>query len=161
VLASTSVGLGGVPGHPLALALLATPLRYYSPSFFRRTARLLYGPLDADGDGDLLQAQTNARRAPTADDVGVREPAARGSRPDEPPLAAPDPRAGAGPLGRADPIVPPVNARILAARLAHAELAVRSPNGKVVEVPALAVVPVSGADRWRARRDSNPQLSDP
>jgi pimeloyl-ACP methyl ester carboxylesterase len=34
VLASTSVGLGGVRGHPLALALLATPLRYYSPSFF-------------------------------------------------------------------------------------------------------------------------------
>jgi hypothetical protein len=73
VLASTSVGLGGVPGDPLAHALLATPLRYYS-SFFRRTARLLYGPLDADGDGDLLQAHVNdsveaAVGWPTPDDL--------------------------------------------------------------------------------------------
>jgi hypothetical protein len=36
VLASTSCGLGGVPGTPLALGLLATPLRYYSPDSWRR-----------------------------------------------------------------------------------------------------------------------------
>jgi hypothetical protein len=56
--------LGGVVGNPLALGLLATPLRYYSPSFFRRTARLVYGPLAAagDGDGELLQAQVKAAR---------------------------------------------------------------------------------------------------
>lgn len=39
VLASTSCGLGGVPCTPLALGLLATPLRYYSPRFLRATAR--------------------------------------------------------------------------------------------------------------------------
>ena len=38
VLASTMCGLGGVPGTPLALAVLATPLRYYSPRFLRATA---------------------------------------------------------------------------------------------------------------------------
>ena len=36
ILASTSCGLGGVPGTPVALGLLATPLRYYSPRFLRR-----------------------------------------------------------------------------------------------------------------------------
>ena len=103
VLASTSVGLGGVPGHPLALALLATPLRYYSPSFFRRTAQLLYGPLDTDGDGRAAASAGERAPSPTADDVGIREPAHRGSRLDEPPLAAPDPHAGARPLGRRRP----------------------------------------------------------
>ena len=44
VLASTTCGIGGVPGNPLALSLLATPLRYYSPTFLRLTANVLYGP---------------------------------------------------------------------------------------------------------------------
>jgi hypothetical protein len=122
VLASTSVGLGGVPGHPLALALLATPLRYYSPAFFRRTARVLYGPLDADGDGDLLQAQVNARRARPPTMWGyVSQLTAAAGWTSLPWLH----RIRARVLvlsGDADPIVPPVNARILAARLPHAEL---------------------------------------
>ena len=46
VLASTACGLGGVPGTPLALGLLATPLRYYSPRFLQATARWMYGPVD-------------------------------------------------------------------------------------------------------------------
>ena len=62
VLASTTCGIGGVPGHPVAVALLATPLRYYSPSFFRRTAGLLYGPVAAH-DEQLFRVQTKARRA--------------------------------------------------------------------------------------------------
>ena len=44
VLVSTACGFGGVPGNPLALSLLATPLRYYSPTFLRLTAGVLYGP---------------------------------------------------------------------------------------------------------------------
>jgi pimeloyl-ACP methyl ester carboxylesterase len=39
ILASTACGLGGLPGNPTALALLATPLRYYSPRFLQATAR--------------------------------------------------------------------------------------------------------------------------
>jgi poly(3-hydroxyalkanoate) depolymerase len=132
VLASTSVGLGGVPGHPLALALLATPLRYYSPSFFRRTARLLYGPLDTDGDDELLQAQVNARRArpPTMWGYASQLTAAAGwtslpwlHRIRMPVLVV---------SGDADPIVPPVNARILAARLPHAELEIARGAGHLL-----------------------------
>jgi pimeloyl-ACP methyl ester carboxylesterase len=62
VLASTSCGLGGVPGTPLALGLLATPLRYYSPRFLRATARWTYGPVD-DPDGTLMHQQAMARRS--------------------------------------------------------------------------------------------------
>ena len=51
VLASTMCGLGGVPGNPLALALLATPLRYYSPAFLRLTANVLYGPGAKNDEG--------------------------------------------------------------------------------------------------------------
>ena len=136
VLASTSVGLGGVPGNPLALALLATPLRYYSPSFFRRTAHLLYGPLEADGDGDsdgeLLQAQVNARRArpPTMWGYASQLTAAAGwtslpwlHRIRTPVLVL---------SGDADPIVPPVNARILAARLPNAELEIARGAGHLL-----------------------------
>jgi len=124
VLASTSVGLGGVPGNPVALGLLATPLRYYSPAFFRRTARLLYGPFDADGDAEMLRAQANARRArpPSLWGYASQLTGAWGwtslpwlHRIRKPVLVV---------SGGADPIVPPINARILARRLPDAELEV-------------------------------------
>jgi poly(3-hydroxyalkanoate) depolymerase len=43
ILAATGCGLGGVPGNPLALAVLATPLRYHSPSHYRVVAPILFG----------------------------------------------------------------------------------------------------------------------
>ena len=38
VLAATNCGIGAIPGWLPAVTALATPLRYYSPSFFDRTA---------------------------------------------------------------------------------------------------------------------------
>ena len=43
VLAATSFGLGGLPGKPSALAMLATPYRYYSRSHLKAIAPRLYG----------------------------------------------------------------------------------------------------------------------
>ena len=43
VLVSTACGIGGVPGNPLALLAMATPLRYYSQAFFERSAPSTYG----------------------------------------------------------------------------------------------------------------------
>lgn len=120
VLASTMCGLGGVPGNPLAVSLLATPLRYYSPEFMRRTARLIYGPTAADGD--LLRDQANARRArpPTMWGYASQLAAVSGwsSMPWLHHLTMPTLVVA----GTADPIVPPVNARILASRLANSRL---------------------------------------
>lgn len=43
VLAATSYGVGSVPGRPAALAMLATPYRYYSRAHLRAIAPRLYG----------------------------------------------------------------------------------------------------------------------
>jgi poly(3-hydroxyoctanoate) depolymerase len=121
VLASTMCGLGGVPGSPLSAALLATPLRYYSPAFMRLTAKTLYGPTIAT-EGDILRDQINARRArpPTLWGYVGQLTAVTGwtslpwlHRVRSPTLVM---------AGQSDRIVPPINARILAARIPDSQL---------------------------------------
>jgi poly(3-hydroxyoctanoate) depolymerase len=116
VLASTMCGLGGLPGHPLALAILATPLRYYSPAFMRLTARTLYGP-GVTTEGSLFREQIDVRRArpPTLWGYLAQLIATAGwtslpwlHRIHSPTLVM---------SGDSDPIIPPINARILAARI--------------------------------------------
>jgi pimeloyl-ACP methyl ester carboxylesterase len=91
---------------------MATPLRYYSPRFLRLTAGLLYGP---------GAAETNARRAhpPSIWGYASQLIAAAGwsslprlHRIKSPTLVL---------AGGADRMVPPINARILAARIPGAE----------------------------------------
>lgn len=119
ILVSTMCGLGGVPGNPVALSLLSTPLRYYSPRFLQMTAGLMYGPT---GDDGLLRDQANARRArpPTLwGYIGQLVAVAGWSsfpwlhRIDAPTLVI---------SGKKDPIVPPINAKILATRIPNSEL---------------------------------------
>jgi poly(3-hydroxyalkanoate) depolymerase len=43
VLAATNCGVGAVLGSPEAMSVLATPFRYYSPTYFHRIAAALYG----------------------------------------------------------------------------------------------------------------------
>jgi len=121
VLASTTCGVGGVPGNPLALSLLATPLRYYSPTFLRLIANMLYGPTTGD-NGDLLREQIDARRARPPKLWGyIGQLAAAAGWTSLPWLH----RLRTPTLlltGSADPIVPPVNGRILTARIPGAEL---------------------------------------
>lgn len=121
VLTSTMCGIGGVPGNPLAMSLLATPLRYWSPTFMRLTADVLYGPPEGV-DSEVRRAQTDARHA--------RPPSAWGY------LSQLVAVAGWSSLpwlhrirsrtlvlaGDADTIVRPRNARILAARIPDSEL---------------------------------------
>jgi len=121
VLASTMCGLGGVPGNPLAVSLLATPLRYYSPRFLRLTSNVLYGPA-ATGDRELLRHQIDARRSRPPTLWGYLGQLTAGAgwssfpwlhRLHVPVLVL---------AGDADMIVPPVNARILAWRIPGAQL---------------------------------------
>ena len=60
ILAATTYGAGSLPGRPRAMALLATPLRYYSRSHFRSVAAVLYGGRIARRP-DLLEDGAYAR----------------------------------------------------------------------------------------------------
>jgi poly(3-hydroxyalkanoate) depolymerase len=123
VLASTACGLGGVPGNPVALSLLATPLRYYSPRFLQATAKWMYGPV-ADSDGTLMRQQAHARRSRPPTPWGyVSQLYATAGWTSLPWLH----RITAPTLvltGAKDPIVPPINARILGARIPNATVRV-------------------------------------
>ena len=107
----------------MALALLATPLRYYSPTFLRLTANALYGPT-TNGDGARFREQMLARRARPPSVWGYTSQLAAGAGWTSLPwlhrLRAPTLVLSGG----ADRIVPPVNARILAARIPGALLEV-------------------------------------
>ncbi|HXY43586.1 MAG TPA: alpha/beta fold hydrolase [Acidimicrobiales bacterium] len=122
VLASTGCGVGGVPGNPLALSLLATPLRYYSPTFLRHTARFVYGPTVVDR-GNLQDLLSPRRPRPPTLWGYFSQLAAVAGWTSLPWLH----RIGVPTLvmaGGKDPIVPAANARILAARIPDASLEV-------------------------------------
>jgi poly(3-hydroxyalkanoate) depolymerase len=142
VLASTSCGLGSVPGNPLALSLLATPLRYYSPAFLQLTASFLYGPT-TDGAGAASRQGVNARRARPPTLWGYLGQLAAGvgwtSLPRLHRLRAPTLVLS----GSADRIVPPRNARILAARIPHARLEIVPGAGHLMLVDHAELIAVT------------------
>jgi poly(3-hydroxyalkanoate) depolymerase len=121
VLAATNCGIGAVPGWLPAVTGLATPLRYYSPSFFDRTAAATFGGVTAR-DESVRQRMIAARRThpPAADGYAMQLFGIVGWSswhflpciPHETLVIA----------GDNDPLVPVANARILADRIPHATL---------------------------------------
>ncbi|HEX7941310.1 MAG TPA: poly(3-hydroxyalkanoate) depolymerase [Gemmatimonadaceae bacterium] len=121
VLAATSTGMLSVPGRPRALFVLATPRRYYSPSYLERVAPILYGGAARD-QPELLREQGHFRF--------IRPPSVRGylwqlaaglgwtSLPWLHRVTAPALILAADD----DPIIPLANAKLLAWRLPHARL---------------------------------------
>jgi len=121
VLAATGPGLGGVPGSPRALLALATPRRYRQPDFYRTIAGRVYGGA-ARRDPDALLHGSLARFA--------EPPSMRGylsqlyaitgwtSLPWLHTLRQPTLVLN----GDDDPIVPPVNGRILTRCIPNARL---------------------------------------
>ena len=121
VLAATGPGLGGVPASPRVLLALATPRRYTQPDYFRRIAGQTYGGL-ARRDPDAALHGSLARFAKAPSTLGY--------------LAQLYAIAGWTSLpwlgklrqrtlviaGDDDPIVPLINARMLARLIPHAEL---------------------------------------
>ncbi|MDQ1491731.1 MAG: hypothetical protein QOJ23_4245 [Actinomycetota bacterium] len=123
VLAATMAGGAPVPGDPRVLAILATPLRYWSPSYLNRVAPKLYGP-DVAGNPELMAHQRRARftRAPSSRGYVWQMLALRRfasvlwlHRLRQPTLVL---------TGESDPIVPVTNGRILAGRIPGARLEV-------------------------------------
>ena len=127
VLCATGAGGMMVPGHPRVMAILATPLRYWSPSYLNRVAPVLYGP-DIVDDPEMLSRQRHIRftRSPSGRGYLYQVLALRRflsglwlHRLRQPTLVL---------HGDADPIVPVANGRILAARIPGARL-VTVPGG--------------------------------
>lgn len=139
ILAATSPGWIGVPGKPSALAVLATPRRYTSPSYFERVAPALYGGA-VRRNPRLLREQGHLRF--------IRPPTLRGylwqlfavwgwtslpwlHRLRQPTLilAADD-----------DPIIPLANARLLAWRIPGSRLEVVHEGGHLFLVTHAAAI---------------------
>lgn len=127
VLCATGAGGLMIPGHPRVMAVLATPLRYWSPSYLNRVAPVLYGP-DIVDDPEMLSRQRHIRftRAPSGRGYLYQMLALRRfvsalwlHKITQPTLVL---------HGDADPIVPAANGRILASRIPGARL-VTVPGG--------------------------------
>jgi poly(3-hydroxyoctanoate) depolymerase len=144
VLAGTTCGLG-VPGNPLVLALMATPHRYYSRSHLERVSPILYGGRSRR-DRAVLQHHLQARvlRPPSVIGYQWQLYALAGwtsllwlHRLEQPTLVM---------AGEEDPIVPLINARILARRIPGARLHVLARAGHLflVDEPEEPAAVVTG-----------------
>jgi poly(3-hydroxyoctanoate) depolymerase len=137
VLAATAPGLGGVPGSPRVLWELATPRRYYQPDYYRRIAADVYGGgARRDPDGLLHGSLARFRHRPTLPGYAAQLYSIAGwtsvpwlRRLRQPTLVL---------AGDDDPIVPLINARILARLIPDARLHVVHGGGHlfVLEEPA-------------------------
>ena len=128
VLCATACGWTSVPGDLRTLRVLATPRRYFSPTYFREIAPILYGGAIRE-DPDLLRRQGHLRllRPPSIRGYFWQMAALRGwtslpwlHRLPHPTLVL---------AGGDDPLVPPVNARLLARRIPDATLHVLPSGG--------------------------------
>jgi poly(3-hydroxyoctanoate) depolymerase len=64
VLAATTPGLGGKPPAPWVVALMATPVRYYSRTYLRVVAPVVFGS-DRTAAADGTSGQARRRRPPS------------------------------------------------------------------------------------------------
>jgi pimeloyl-ACP methyl ester carboxylesterase len=128
VLAATSCGLGAVPGAFGAMASLATPLRYYSPTYFDRTAAEAYGGMTGR-DLSVRRRMMAERRLhpPTAYGYSMQLLGTLGwsslsflSRIQHDTLVI---------SGDDDPLIPVANAELLARRIPHARLEILERSG--------------------------------
>ncbi len=118
VLAATVPGLGGRPPAPWVIALMATPARYYSRTYLRVIAPLVFGSDPAQADA--ASGEARRRNPPTMRGYTQQLYAISGwsSRPWLRGLSVPTLVLAAS----RDPLVPARNARILAQAIPGARL---------------------------------------
>jgi pimeloyl-ACP methyl ester carboxylesterase len=161
-LAGTSCGWGGVPGDLRALALLVTPLRYYSQTFYERTSHLLDGTSGSGGLDGHSRAHAEARRANPPTLRGYWSQVLAGSAYTSLPWLH---RVQVPTLilsGRCDRLVPPANGILMARELPHSRLVLVPGEGHLLlfdaasaALPILADFFASGdkSAAWREGED--------
>jgi pimeloyl-ACP methyl ester carboxylesterase len=139
VLASTTVGLGGVPPGPMVSARMMTPRRYYSRSYFTKIAPALYGGRYRT-DPKLVNEEVNRRvgRPPSMWGYASQLTAIMtySSLPGLPLIVAPTLILA----GDDDPIVATFNPKLLSKFLRYSTLQVIPGAGHLVMVDSAEIV---------------------
>ncbi len=119
VLAATMPGLGGQPPAPWVVALMATPARYYSRTYLRIVAPVVFGSAPEQA-ADSAHGDARLRKPPTMRGYAqqIYAISSWSSRPFLRSLRAPTLVLA----GAHDPLVPARNARILAREIPGARL---------------------------------------
>ena len=119
VLVATSTGALSVPGNPGVLAKLLSPRRYFQPSYLATIAPTIYGGVFRQ-QPDLARAYAYTVRAPHG--LGYYRQLLAGMGWTSLPWLRQLHQPTLVLAGNDDPIVPPINARILAHLIPHARL---------------------------------------
>jgi poly(3-hydroxyalkanoate) depolymerase len=128
VLAATNCGLGSVPGSYAAMASLATPLRYYSPTYFDRTAAAMYGGMTGR-DLSLRRRMMAERRRHPPSAYGYSMQILGTVGWSSLPFLSRIPHDTLIISGDDDPLIPVVNAEMLARRIPRARLEIVKRSG--------------------------------
>ena len=120
-LAATAAGWTAVPGTPAAMLIMATPYHHWSRSYFERVAPALYGG-EIRADPSLLESQGLLRFIGPVTARGYAWQLLAARRWTSLPWLHRLPQPTLVLAGDADPIVPLVNARLLAWRIRRATL---------------------------------------
>jgi pimeloyl-ACP methyl ester carboxylesterase len=123
VLAATNCGLGSFWGAPNAVAAMATPLRFYSALYFEHVAANVYGGVTGR-DAAKRQNAAGARRRLPPTSYGYAMQLLGGCCWSSWSLLPNIPHETLVVCGDDDPLVPVVNARMLAERIPRATLEV-------------------------------------
>jgi len=121
VLAATNCGVGAIWGSLEAISVLATPLRFYSPVYFERTAAAVYGGATARDEALRVSNGTARHRLPPSA-YGYAMQLLAGIGWSSWPFLTRIPHETLVICGDDDPLVPIANAKMLARRIPNARL---------------------------------------
>jgi poly(3-hydroxyalkanoate) depolymerase len=121
VLAATNCGVGAMLGSPSAMFVLATPFRYYSPTYFNRTAPELYGGRTARNK-EVRHRMMHSRKQFPPTSWGYTLQILGGACWTSSHFLHKIPHETLVISGDDDPLIPVVNARFLAWRIPNATL---------------------------------------
>jgi poly(3-hydroxyalkanoate) depolymerase len=121
VLAATNCGIGAVLGSPQAMFVLSTPFRYYSETYFHRTAPALYGGRTAR-NLEVRHRMMTARKKFPPSSLGYRLQILGGMAWSSLRFLDKIEHETLVISGDDDPLIPVVNAEFLASRIPNATL---------------------------------------
>lgn len=128
VLAATMAGWTSMPGRPVAVSILMSPARYYSPTYLERVAATLYGG-EIRQAPKLLREHSRLRAAQPPTPIGYYYQIAALRRWTSLPWLHRLPHRTLVMAGDDDPIIPLVNGRLLANRIPAGRLHVVEGGG--------------------------------